>query len=136
MTPHPRFTAAVLALLTVAPAIAQQPRSAEQWAQVQEGELAQLDLQSIRKYGDSQARFEVLIGRADATRAAPEDYVPRTVRYMANCDESTITLAAVGLYDRNGQVAKTLIVPPGAGDAVQPAKGSEEAKWIRRACMF
>ena len=126
----------VLLLLAAAPLHAQQPRSAEEWAQVREGEAARIDLQTIRKYGDSQGRFEVLVAWADSTRPAPDDYALRTVRYMADCDAGTIMLAAVGLYDRNGNVAQTMIVPPRSVDPVKPAKGSDEAKWLQRVCMF
>jgi len=134
----PRFAHAsiVLALLAAAPVYAQQARSAEQWAQVQQGEVARLDLQTIRKYGDSQGRFEVLVAWADSSRPAPEDYAARTVRYMADCDAGTIMLAAVGLYDRNGNVAQTMVVPPRSVDPVKPVKGSDEAKWLQRVCMF
>jgi hypothetical protein len=45
-------------------------------------------------------------------------------------------LAAVGLYDRNGNVAQTMVVPPRSIDPVKPVKGSDEAKWLQRVCMF
>jgi hypothetical protein len=137
MTPRFAQASIVLALFAAAaPLYAQEPRSAEDWAQVREGEVARLDMQTIRKYGDIQGSFEVLITWASGSRAAPEDYAARTVRYMADCDAGTITLAAVGLYDRNGNVARTMIVPPRSVDPVKPAKGSDEAKWLQRTCMF
>ena len=126
----------VLVLLGAIPLHAQQPRSAEEWAEVREGEIAHLDLQTIRKFGESQGRFDVLITWADSVRPPPQDYLPRTVRYAANCEEGTMVLVAVGIYDRNGQVAKTLVVPPGAADAVKPQKPSDQAKWVQRTCMF
>lgn len=129
-------TLSALALVAVAPAHAQQPQTPEELAQVREGEVARLDLQTIRKYGDTQGRFEILIAWADSGRPAPEGYGPRTVRYMADCSEGTMMLAAVGLYDRNGQVAKTMLVPPRSVDPVKPQKGSDAAKWLQRVCMF
>jgi len=136
MTPRLAYASIVLVLLAGAPLHAQQPPSAEKWAQVQEGEVARLDLQTIRKYGDNQGRFEVLVAWADSSRPAPEDHAARTVRYMADCDAGTIMLAAVALYDRNGNVAKTMLVPPRSVDPFKPAKGSDEAKWLQRVCMF
>ena len=126
----------VLALLAAAPSHAQEPRSAEEWAQVQQGEVARLDLQTIRKFGDSLGRFEVLVAWADSSRPAPEGYAARTVRYVTDCDAGTIMLAAVGLYDRNGNLAQTMVVPPRSIDPVKPVKGSDEAKWLQRVCMF
>ena len=136
MTPQSVYGAIALAFCSMAAMHAHAARSAEEWAQVAAGEVAQLDLQAIRKFGESQARFEVKISRADSASPAPEDHAPRTVRYMADCDLGTMVLVAVGLYDRSGQFAQTLMVPPGAADPVKPQQGSDEAKWIRRACLF
>jgi hypothetical protein len=47
-----------------------------------------------------------------------------------------MTLAAVGLFDANGQLQKTLVVPPRASDPVKPEKGTPAAKWLQRVCMF
>jgi hypothetical protein len=126
--------AAVLAAL--APARAQTPDSPEALATPQPGEVAELDLQSIKRFGDKVARFEVSIVRAQQGNAAPDSLGPRRVRYVADCEEQTLTLAAVGVFDNSGQVQRSLVVPPGAVDPVQPAKGSLEQKWLRKACMF
>ena len=80
--------------------------------------------------------FEVSVVWTDSVRPPPEDYFPRRVRYAVNCDEGTLTLAAVGLIDRAGQLQKRMMVPPGASDPVKPPKGGEQAKWIQRVCMF
>ena len=84
--------------------------------------------------GDFVAEYSAHI--ADRSRPFPEDYIPRRVRYAVNCQEGTLTLAAIGLFDRAGQLMRTMVVPPGASDPVKPEKGSAEAKWIQRACMF
>jgi hypothetical protein len=128
------FAAVITALLAGAPAIAQD--SAEVLAQPKEGESAQLDLQSIRRYGERSGRFEVTIVWADPTRGRPDGLWPRRVRYAMDCDEETMVLAAVGVFDSAGQVQRTMVVPPGAVDAVKPPKGSTEHKWLRKACLF
>ena len=136
MTPRIAYTLSVLALFAGAAAAAPDPGSPESLAQAKEGELARLDLQTIRKFGEAQGRFEVVVAWADSSRPAPEDYGPRQVRYMANCEEGTISLAAVGVFDRNGQLTKTMVIPPGGADPIKPEKGSQEAKWLQRVCMF
>jgi hypothetical protein len=118
------------------PAAAQVPADAEALAKPRDGETAALELETIRKFGDALARFEVTIAWADAARPAPSDYGARRVRYMANCDEGTMTVAAVALFDRSGALQKTLVVPPGGSDPVKPEKGTDAEKWLRRACMF
>ena len=136
MTARIAYTLSVLALFAGAAAAAPDPGSPESLAQAKEGELARLDLQTIRKFGEAQGRFEVVVAWADSSRPAPEDYGPRQVRYMANCEEGTISLAAVGVFDRNGQLTKTMVIPPGGADPIKPEKGSQEAKWLQRVCMF
>jgi hypothetical protein len=78
----------------------------------------------------------VNIVRADPGSAWPEGSGPRRVRYVIDCEEETMTLAAVGVFDNSGQVQRSLVVPPGAIDPVKPAKGSPEQKWLRKACLF
>jgi hypothetical protein len=136
MTSRIAYILSVLALFAGAAAAAPDPGSPESLAQAKEGELARLDLQTIRKFGEAQGRFEVVVAWADSSRPAPEDYGPRQVRYMANCEEGTISLAAVGVFDRNGQLTKTMVIPPGGADPIKPEKGSQEAKWLQRVCMF
>jgi hypothetical protein len=125
-----------VSLAAALPALGEDSSSLETLATVQESEKAQLDLQTIRKYGDVQGRFEVFVGWADAARPAPGTYTPRRVRYMANCEDGTMTLAAVGVMGQDGQVQKTIVAPPGSIDPVKPQKGSEQAKWLQRVCMF
>jgi hypothetical protein len=133
-----RFTriACLAALSSSLPVAAQNPLDAETLSQPREGESASLDLQSIRRFGDTLGSVQVSVVWADSARPPPEDYLPRRVRYAVNCDEGTLTLAAVGVLDRSGQLQKTLVVPPGASDPVKPTKGSEQAKWVQRVCMF
>jgi hypothetical protein len=124
----------IIASLAGPPALAQD--SAEALAQPKEGEAAELDLQSVRRFGERYGRFEVNIVWADPTRGRPEGLWPRRARYAIDCEDETMTLAAVGVFDGAGQVQRTLVVPPGAVDAVKPAKGSAEQKWLRKACLF
>jgi len=133
-----RFTciACAVALLFSLPVAAQSSLDAETLAQPRDGESETFDLQSIRRYGDVQGTFHVSIVWTDTAHPSPEDYHARLVRYAVNCEEGTMTLAAVVLLDRDGQLQKTLVVPPGASDPVKPAKGTEHAKWVRRVCMF
>jgi hypothetical protein len=116
--------------------LAQAPDSAEALAKPQPGETAELDLQSIRRYGERSGRFEVTIAWADSSRGRPDGLWPRRVRYAIDCEEETMMLAAVGVFDNAGQVQRTMVVPPGAVDAVKPLKGSTEHKWLRKACLF
>jgi len=118
------------------PAGAQDPAGAETLAKPRDGESATLELETIRKFGDAVARFEVTIAWTDPARSAPSDYGARRVRYMANCEDGTLALAAVAVFDRSGALQKTLVVPPGASDTVKPGKGTDAEKWLRRACTF
>lgn len=125
-----------VALLPTLSAAAEAPLDAETLAQPREGESATLDMVSIHRFGDTYGTFEVIVVWIDSVRPPPEDYFARRVRYAVNCDEGTLTLAAVGLIDRAGQLHKRMVVPPGASDPVKPPKGSDEAKWLQRVCMF
>jgi hypothetical protein len=131
-----RSAVPLLGLLLAVPAFPEEPPSIESMAQVKPGEKAQLDLQTIHRYGEAQGRFDVVLAWADPGMPRPEGQAMRRVRYMANCEEGTITLAAVGVFDSAGQVLKTMVAPPRSVDPVKPEKGSEEAKWLRRVCMF
>lgn len=133
-----RFISLVIVTTALSGAIAHAQEAAhtpETLARVAEGEVGQLDTQSIVKYGDIQGRFDVFIERGDGA-PSPDGTTPRRVRYMVNCQEGTMAVAAVGLFDRGGQVSKTMVSPPGAVDPVKPEKGSEEAKWLQRTCLF
>lgn len=106
-------------------------------AQVQPGEKSSFDLQSVKKYGDIQGQFDVIINWSeDADIPKPKDYTPRRVRYLANCEEGTMTVAAVGIFDQIGQISKTVVAPPRSLDPVKPEKGSPQAKWVQQVCMF
>jgi hypothetical protein len=130
------YIASSLFLFVSLPVAAQNPADPEALARPRDGESASLELDTIRKYGDVMARFEVTIAWADSARPAPSDYGARRVRYMANCEEGTMALAAVALFDRSGALQKTMVVPPGGSDPVKPEKGSDAYKWLRRVCMF
>jgi hypothetical protein len=131
-----RLTAAPLLVFLAAPAFADDMYSPEPLAEVKAGERADLDLQTIRRYGDIQGRFEVVVAPVDRSTVPADGPASRRVRYMANCEEGTMTLAAVGVFDSSGNVLKTLVALPGSLDPVKPEKGSEQAKWLRRVCMF
>jgi hypothetical protein len=131
-----RLAFSPLILCLAVPAFAEDPAPIESMAEVKAGEKAQLDLQSIRRYGEVQGRFEVVVASSDAEVERAEGAAMRRLRYMANCEEGTMTLAAVGVFDTSGNVLKSLVAPPGSLDPVKPEKGSEAAKWLRRVCMF
>jgi hypothetical protein len=126
----------VALMLVWAPVRAQDPDAAEVLAQPKAGEVAELDLQTIRRFGEKLGRFEVNILWADSAIPQPADFSPRRVRYAIDCEDQTMTLAAVAVFDSAGQLKRTLIVPPGAIDPVTPPKGSTERKWLRQACLF
>lgn len=125
---------AAAATLAASPVRAQ-TQDPETLARIAEGEVGELDTTSIRKYGDIQGRFDVRIKRKDGA-PSPDGVTPRTVRFMANCKDGTMVVAAVGLFDPSGQLAKTMVAPPGAIDAYVPEKDTQEAKWLRTVCMF
>ena len=125
----------VTAAVTGGTAQAQQSLDPETLAKVREGEVAELDRPSITKYGDIQGRFDVKIKRRDGAEST-DGTTPRTVRFMVNCREGTMVVAAVGLFDPGGQLAKTMVSPPGAIDPAKPEKGTQEAKWLQTVCMF
>ena len=129
-----RTALCVLVLFLTGPALADEPMPVEIAAQVKPGEKADLDLQSISRYGEVIGRFEIVIAMAEG--APNSDAAYRRVRYISNCEEGTITLAAVGVFDGNGNVLKSLVAPPRSLDPIRPEKGSEQAKWLRRVCMF
>lgn len=131
-----RLLFAILITVSLAGMPALADESAETLAQPKEGEAAELDLQSIQRYGDRMGRFEVMIVWADPTRGRPEGLWPRRVRYAVDCEDETLMLAAVGVFDNAGQVQRRMVVPPGAVDPVKPPKGSTEHKWLRKACLF
>lgn len=133
-----RHIFALLGLLLAAPAVSQdqEPPSIESMAQIRQGEKAKIDMQSIQRYGDVQGRFDVIIAWADPGVIRPEGQATRRVRYMTNCEEGNMTLAAVAVFDGAGQVVKTMVAPPRSLDPVKPEKGTEEAKWLRLVCMF
>jgi hypothetical protein len=115
---------------------AQDPEGAEALARPRAGETVDFDLQSVRRYGDKVGRFEVVVSWGDSSGPKPADSLPRRVRYTTDCENETLTLSAVALYDAAGAIQKTLLVPPGAVDPVKPEKGSRELKWLRQVCLF
>ena len=115
-------------------ALAQDVGSAETQATIKQGEVARLDRDSIGEYGPA-ARFEVSIVWNDAEGKRPVEHQSRIVRYVANCKEGTLTVAAVGVFDSTGMLVKRMMVPPGAADPLAPDTGSQQAKWLRDVCM-
>ena len=132
---HRRISIVVVALLLalMRPVVAQEETSAEALAVAQPGERVALERDTIAQYG-TQTRFEVAITWDASAGARPATYRPRAVRYVADCQAATLTLVAVGVFDSSGQLAKSLILPPGAADPVTPAAGTQEHKWLKEVC--
>jgi hypothetical protein len=112
---------------------AQDESTPEEQAVVKPGEMGHLDRGSILAYGPL-TRFEVSVVWDEARGPRPTGYKLRKVRYVADCKAGTLTLAGVGVFDSEGKVVKTTVVPPGASDAVTPKSGSTEARWLKEAC--
>ncbi len=125
----------IVATALAATLVHAQSQDPEALAKIGEGEVGELDTPTIRKYGETQGSFNVNIKRTDGA-SSPGGITPRTVRFMANCKEGTMVVAAVGLFGPGGQLAKTLVAPPRSIDEVKPEKGTPEAKWLRTVCMF
>ena len=136
MTSRIATTVAAVLLAVSVDAGAEDPLAAEALAQPQSGDSVELELESIRRFGEKTVRLEIMIRWGDPTRPAPEGYTPRKVRYMGDCEEGTLTLAAVGVFDASGRPLKSVIVPPRASDPIKPEKGTDLAKWLRQACMW
>ena len=129
-----RMEVAVAVLLLAAQtAVAQDEGSAEGLAVVRSGERASFERDTIAQYGP-QARFEVTVTWDPATGPRPAEHMARRVRYVANCAAGTLTLVAVGVFDPDGSLLKSMIMPPGASDPVTPGAGSQEERWMREAC--
>jgi hypothetical protein len=116
-------------------ALAQDAGSAESQATIKQGELGRLDRDSIGEYGPA-TRFEVSIAWNDAEGKRPAEHQSRIVRYVANCKEGTLTVAAVGVFDSTGRLMKRMMVPPGAADPLTPDAGSPQAKWLKDVCAY
>jgi hypothetical protein len=102
-------------------------------AVIQPGEVGSLLYDSVRAFGATK-RFEASILWADSGVQRPPDHLTRKVRYLADCGAGTLTVVAVGVYDRSGQLLKSLISPPGAADPAVPAPGSPQARWLEQVC--
>ena len=112
---------------------AQDESTPEAQAVIRDGEAGRLDRNSVSVYGPL-TRFEASIVWDEAAGQRPPGHMSRKVRYVAECKAGTLTLAAVGVFDSAGGLAKTLLVPPGAADPVAPKPGSTEARWLREVC--
>ncbi len=123
----------LLAALAPLPVLAQASYSADELATVQFGERVVYDAQSVRTLGEL-TRFEVMITARPPSERTPGSAAERKVRYAARCTAGELAIAGVTLYDDSGRMLKTIVVPPGAGDYVKPAAGSNEAQWMSRAC--
>jgi hypothetical protein len=122
-----------LVLAAALPGHAQDEVTPEERAVIKPGEVGHLDRSSILAYGPL-TRFEGSIVWDEAAGPRPVGYMSRKVRYVAECKAGTLTLAAVGVFDSEGKVIKTTVVPPGASDSVIPKTGSTEARWLKEAC--
>lgn len=103
-------------------------------ARIAKGEQARLDIGSVERRGP-EARFEISVDWRSG--AAPQEYMPRRVRYVADCTEGKMAVAAVAVAPVTGQassVLETRIVPPSSAKWFAPKQGSEEAHWMSYAC--
>lgn len=114
-------------------ALAQDENSAGTQAAIKAGEVARLDRDSIGEYGSTR-RFEVEIVWNEDAGQRPGDHKARKIRYVADCGAGTLTVAAVGVFDRSGMLEKRMIVPPGAAEPMKPEAGTPQAKWLAQVC--
>jgi hypothetical protein len=121
-------------IVAAVPGVQAQDEDPETQVKIKAGEVARLDRDSIGDYGSTK-RFEVDIGWDDAAGQRPADHKTRKVRYAADCKAGTVTIVAVGVFDRTGRLEKRMIVPPGASDPIKPEAGTPQAKWLRDVCM-
>ncbi len=128
-------TAAMLALIVVTPARAQDENTPEGMAAIKPGEVAGLDRDSIRDFGQTRS-FEAGIVWGDTGAPRPDGHLRRNVRYVADCKAGTLVVAAVAVIDSNGARVKTMISPPGAADPVAPEAGSPQARWLQEVCRI
>ena len=128
-------TAALLALIVITAAWAQDENTPEGMAAIRPGEVAGLDRDSIRDYGQTRS-FEASIVWGDTGAPRPDGHLRRNVRYVADCRAGTLTVAAVAVIDSSGARVKTMISPPGAADPVVPEAGSPQARWLQEACRI
>jgi hypothetical protein len=112
---------------------AQDESTLEEQAVIRGGEVGRLDRGSVRAAGPV-TRFEASIVWDEAGGPRPTGHMSRKVRYVADCKAGTLTLAAVGVFDPDGKLIKTTLVPPGAADSAAPKPGSTEARWLREVC--
>jgi hypothetical protein len=105
----------------------------ESLASIDEGESASLDRQSIQAQGGL-TRFDVRVAWRDPAQRPAGAAASRIVRYVAQCGQGTLALAAVATLDTEGRMMKSYVVPPGGSEFAAPAAGSREADWIQAAC--
>jgi hypothetical protein len=128
-------TTALLALIAITPAWAQDENTPEGMATIKPGEVAGLDRDTIRDFGPSRT-FEASIVWGDTGAPRPDGYLRRNVRYVADCKAGTLAVAAVAVIDTTGARVKTMISPPGAVDPAAPAAGSAQARWLQEVCRI
>ena len=126
-----------MAILLASAAIAgaQNLDDPEAMAAIKQGEIGRLERDTIGSYGDL-TRFDVSVLWDSTAAARPEGYMPRRLRYVADCKARTLVLGAVSVFDASGRLMKTMILPPGAVDPAAPAEGSVESKWLREVCRL
>ncbi|HWQ37962.1 MAG TPA: surface-adhesin E family protein [Burkholderiales bacterium] len=119
--------------LAILPASAQDDYTIESLAAIADHHRAQFDSESIRRQGDF-ARFEVRVTWKDPEQRPTGAPASRVVRFLADCAQGLLALAAVSLYDESGRLLKNAIVPPGSWEYSKPEAGSREARWLQSAC--
>ena len=58
----------------------------------------------------------------------------RYVRFAGKCEDQTLALAGVTLYDDQGRIIKMMVVPPGGSEFIPPKPSTPEGEWLREAC--
>jgi|TARA_R110000824_G_scaffold191997_1_gene373930 hypothetical protein len=100
--------------------------SPEFYAVVEDGEEYEFKKDSIRVRANLTG-FVVAIGGIETPAF-------RYVRFAGKCEEQTLALAGVTLYDDQGRIIKMMVVPPGGSEFIPPKPSTPEGEWLREAC--
>lgn len=128
-----RFFPVVFLLSFAGVAVAEDANTVEALSEIGDSEVASMERQSIQSRGRDTA-FEVSVKWRDPGQRPPDAPAGRVIRYVANCSEKTIVVAAVTTMDQNGRIRKRYLVPPGGADFLPAKEGSAEQRWMKDAC--
>ena len=104
--------------------------SPEFYAAVEDGEEHEFKKDSIRVRANLTG-FVVAIGGLEV---APQTPAFRYVRFASKCEEQTLAVAGVTLYDNQGRMIKMMVVPPGGSEFIPPKPSTPEEEWLKEAC--